>query len=236
MAVSFEWKSQAGNVVEKVQLAGSFTQWNPVEMEKSFEEPDEKWALKLDLPPGEYEFKFVVDGNWVIDEDQPTKLSQVGTLNNVISVKGSSIELSTGSMSTGSSSIEAISHPSSEDEGWEVITPPQKTPTIEIERKFIVPIDYHDKLLAHGFARENVYDEVLVDKYYDTCEYALLKKDHWLRQRNGDWELKYPVGLHDKVQNFSGPKKKIVNSISFLGRIHCLPRDNFPGRNPINVE
>ena len=105
-------------------------------------------------------------------------------------------------MST-SSSIEAISNPPSEDEGWEVITPPQKSPTIEIERKFIVPIDYHDKLLAHGFAREKVYDEVLVDKYYDTCEYALLKKDHWLRQRNGDWELKYPVGLHDKVSTIT---------------------------------
>ena len=113
-------------------------------------------------------------------------------------------------MST-SSSIEAISNPPSEDEGWEVITPPQKSPTIEIERKFIVPIDYHDKLLAHGFAREKVYDEVLVDKYYDTCEYALLKKDHWLRQRNGDWELKYPVGLHDKVSTiivFENHEKK----------------------------
>ena len=89
MAVSFEWKpAESGrNVVEKVQLAGSFTQWNPVEMEKSF---DEKWALKLDLPPGEYEFKFVVDGNWVIDEGQPTKLSDVGTLNNVRVVKESS--------------------------------------------------------------------------------------------------------------------------------------------------
>jgi len=196
MAVSFEWKKSQGTVVEKVQLAGSFpaSQWNPVEMKKS--SCDEKWALKLDLPPGEYEFKFVVDGNWVIDEDQPTKLSEVGTLNNVIVVKNESSS-TTSSMST-SSSIEAISHPHSEDEGWEVITPPQKSPTIEIERKFIVPIDYHDKLLAHGFAREKVYDEVLVDKYYDTCEYALLKKDHWLRQRNGDWELKYPVGLHDK--------------------------------------
>ena len=57
-------------------------------MEKSFE--NEKWALKLDLPPGEYEFKFVVDGNWVIDEGQPTKLSDVGTLNNVRVVKESS--------------------------------------------------------------------------------------------------------------------------------------------------
>ena len=90
MAVSFEWKKSQGTVVEKVQLAGSFpaSQWNPVEMEKS--SCDEKWALKLDLPPGEYEFKFVVDGNWVIDEDQPTKLSEVGTLNNVIVVKNES--------------------------------------------------------------------------------------------------------------------------------------------------
>ena len=88
------------------------------------------------------------------------------------------------------------------------MTTPEKTPTIEIEQKFIVPIDYHDKLLANGFTQENVHDEVLLDKYYDTCEYALIKKDHWLRQRNGDWELKYPVGLHEKVPNF----------LSFLGK------------------
>ena len=52
----------------------------------------DKWALKLDLPPGEYEFKFVVDGNWVHDEGQPSKTSsnEMGTLNNVINVAAAS--------------------------------------------------------------------------------------------------------------------------------------------------
>ena len=55
-STSFEWNGNAA--VEKVQLAGSFTQWKPVEMEKNSAAADEKWALKLDLSPGEYEFKF----------------------------------------------------------------------------------------------------------------------------------------------------------------------------------
>ena len=87
MAVLFEWNNGA---VEKVQLAGSFTQWKPVEMVKTL--GTDKWALKLDLPPGEYEFKFVVDGNWVHDEGQPSKTSsnEMGTLNNVINVAAAS--------------------------------------------------------------------------------------------------------------------------------------------------
>ena len=84
MAVLFEWNNGA---VEKVQLAGSFTQWKPVEMVKTL--GTDKWALKLDLPPGEYEFKFVVDGNWVHDEGQPSKRNEMGTLNNVINVVAS---------------------------------------------------------------------------------------------------------------------------------------------------
>ena len=73
ITTSFEWNGGSCCAVEKVQLAGSFTQWKPVEMEKNSAAADEKWALKLDLSPGEYEFKFVVDGNWVCDELLPTK-------------------------------------------------------------------------------------------------------------------------------------------------------------------
>ena len=82
---SFEW---SGEAAEKVQLAGSFTQWKPVEMEKT---SDEKWALKLDLPPGEYEFKFVVQGNWIHDELLPTKTNEMGTKNNFVIVQGRKI-------------------------------------------------------------------------------------------------------------------------------------------------
>ena len=75
----------------------------------------------------------------------------------------------------------------------------------QIEWKFIVPDNYHERLTAQGFQLQQEFDEVLVDKYYDTHEHDLIKEDHWLRQRNGDWELKYPVGLdgHKQVGSFT---------------------------------
>jgi len=191
ITTSFEWNGGSCCAVEKVQLAGSFTQWEPVDMEKN-SESGEKWALKLDLSPGEYEFKFVVDGKWLHNELLPIKTNEEGIMNNVITVEEKALSMST------SSSIEAINEDEidDEDEGWEVIQNPQ----IEIERKFIVPDNYHERLTAQGFQLQQEFDEVLVDKYYDTYEHALIKEDHWLRQRNGDWELKYPVGIDGHSQ------------------------------------
>lgn len=194
ISTSFEWNGGSCCAVEKVQLAGSFTQWKPVDMEKnSAESTGEKWALKLDLSPGEYEFKFVVDGKWLHNELLPTKTNDEGIINNVITVEEKALSMST------SSSIEAINEEElneADDEGWEVLQNPQ----IEIERKFIVPDNYHERLTAQGFQLQQEFDEVLVDKYYDTHEHDLIKEDHWLRQRNGDWELKYPVGLDGHKQ------------------------------------
>ena len=62
----------------------------------------------------------------------------------------------------------------------------------------MVPDNYHDHLVTHGFVLQQEFDEVLVDKYFDNHEHQLLKEDHWLRQRNGDWELKYP-GSHSQT-------------------------------------
>ena len=94
------------------------------------------------------------------------------------------------SMST-ASDIETIED--DEDEGWEVIDAPKQAPVIEIERKFIVPDNYHERLCNFGFQLQQEFDEVLVDQYFDTHDHDLVQKDHWLRKRNGDWELKYPV-------------------------------------------
>ena len=93
VSTSFEWNENVvenGNMVEKVELAGSFTQWEPVEMEKI---SDEKWSLKLDLSPGEHEFKFLVDGNWLHDELLPTKINEVGSKNNIVIVDGKFVSL-----------------------------------------------------------------------------------------------------------------------------------------------
>lgn len=69
-------------------------------------------------------------------------------------------------------------------------------PKLEVERKFVVPIDYKDRLAANGFEPVDQFRENLVDAYFDFAvgDFPLLTNDHWLRKRNGDWELKYPVG------------------------------------------
>lgn len=51
---------------KKVSIAGTFNNWDP---KKHTAKKDTKgnWSVKLDLKPGRYEYKFVVDGNWVND-------------------------------------------------------------------------------------------------------------------------------------------------------------------------
>ena len=44
-------------------LAGTFNHWNPnaTAMQRS---SGDEWTVALELPPGSYEYKFVVDGEW----------------------------------------------------------------------------------------------------------------------------------------------------------------------------
>jgi hypothetical protein len=51
----------------KVMLAGSFNDWNPdvTQMQKT----DSGWIARVKLSPGKYWYKFIVDGNWRIDDD-----------------------------------------------------------------------------------------------------------------------------------------------------------------------
>ena len=55
-------------VAEAVFLAGTFNDWraDATPMEKNSEG---EWTTSLDLEPGRYEFKFVVDGEWVCEEN-----------------------------------------------------------------------------------------------------------------------------------------------------------------------
>ncbi|XP_050030314.1 thiamine-triphosphatase-like [Dermacentor andersoni] len=62
----------------------------------------------------------------------------------------------------------------------------------EIERKFRVPPDVERRLLALGASL--VSRRTFVDAYYDTEDYFLCLRDHWLRLRsdeNNTWELKH---------------------------------------------
>ena len=46
-----------------VCVAGTFNGWDPAASPLT-RRADGTWAATLDLPPGRYEYKFVVDGEW----------------------------------------------------------------------------------------------------------------------------------------------------------------------------
>jgi 1,4-alpha-glucan branching enzyme len=53
-----------------VFLAGTFNGWNP-EGTPLVEDADGTWSAAVDLLPGRYEFKFVVDGVWCCEPGLP---------------------------------------------------------------------------------------------------------------------------------------------------------------------
>ncbi|HEV8287377.1 MAG TPA: hypothetical protein VGQ09_23885 [Chitinophagaceae bacterium] len=66
----------------KVMLAGSFNRWNPDAL--SMKKTDSGWIAIVKLSPGKYWYKFIVDGNWTVDNDN--RLSENDGLGNVNSV------------------------------------------------------------------------------------------------------------------------------------------------------
>ncbi len=71
-----------------VSVAGSFNDWDP--MSKVLADKDGNGVYRgiMMLIPGEYEYKFVVDGDWRIDENNPCFASNdLGTLNSVLKVE-----------------------------------------------------------------------------------------------------------------------------------------------------
>jgi Glycogen recognition site of AMP-activated protein kinase len=47
-------------------VAGSFNDWQPMATALHLSGPG-KWSGELTLPPGQYEYLFLVDGQWVPD-------------------------------------------------------------------------------------------------------------------------------------------------------------------------
>lgn len=68
-----------------VYLAGSFHKWQngKIKMKRTAE----GWAVSLILPAGNYDYKFVVDNDWILDPQNPAQDVEDGKLNSFIAVK-----------------------------------------------------------------------------------------------------------------------------------------------------
>ena len=74
-----------GSSITKVEIAGDFNEWVPTLMKK---QKGGEFALILNIQPGTYEYKFIVDGDWQVDPDHSAwALNPFGTLNSVIQVE-----------------------------------------------------------------------------------------------------------------------------------------------------
>lgn len=70
-----------------VMVAGSFNNWQP-EKQLLDKNGDGVYRCRLSLQPGEYQYKFVVDGVWCLDSSNPNFVpNTIGSLNSVLIVK-----------------------------------------------------------------------------------------------------------------------------------------------------
>jgi len=75
--------------VNKVFIAGEFNGWNSSLNQLLDEDGDGTYQINLPIPPGLYQYKFVVDGRWIQDPENENKSPDgFGGFNSVINVKG----------------------------------------------------------------------------------------------------------------------------------------------------
>lgn len=74
-----------------VRIAGDFNGWVPDKGVRSLiesEGPERVWTKILTLPPGTYEYRYIVDGEWREDPDNPQRVpSALGGRNSILVVR-----------------------------------------------------------------------------------------------------------------------------------------------------
>jgi 1,4-alpha-glucan branching enzyme len=68
----------------QVILAGTFNEWSTVGLVMN--KTAQGWELPFVLRPGYYQYKFIIDGNWMADKMQPITLTEDGQVNNFVVV------------------------------------------------------------------------------------------------------------------------------------------------------
>ena len=72
---------------DRVGIVGDFNHWSEDEAFIMQRDDEGTWSKEIPLAPGIYEYKFVVDGNWLLDQTNPnTVVTPSGIRNSVIAI------------------------------------------------------------------------------------------------------------------------------------------------------
>jgi 1,4-alpha-glucan branching enzyme len=81
-SVSFVCEALGG--ARQVSLVGDFNGWAP-DVRRMVKGKDGTFRARVELEPGQYQYKFVVDGDWRHDPTADAQVAnQYGTLNSVV--------------------------------------------------------------------------------------------------------------------------------------------------------
>ncbi len=73
-------------LAKQVYLSGGFNSWNETDL--PMKKNKDGWSLTLDLPGGKHHYKYIVDGKWIIDPENPLKeYDSSGNINSAILVE-----------------------------------------------------------------------------------------------------------------------------------------------------
>ncbi|XP_071803449.1 5'-AMP-activated protein kinase subunit beta-2-like [Asterias amurensis] len=86
LPVVFKWEGGGKNVF----ISGSFNHWSKkIPLNKSHGD----FTTIIDLPEGEHQYKYFVDGQWQHNTKQPTRANEFGAMNNVVKVQDTDFEV-----------------------------------------------------------------------------------------------------------------------------------------------
>lgn len=72
---------------KRVSLAGNFNNWNTKSL-NARKDSKGNWVVKVNLKPGRYEYKFIVDGSWLNDPHCNSCVpNSLGTQNCLLEIK-----------------------------------------------------------------------------------------------------------------------------------------------------
>ena len=84
-AVTFTVHGDKGRAV---YLAGEFNKWDPTAKKMAYKARSGIYTATVKLAPGDYQYKFVIDGTWCADPENVNAVPNGhGTFNSVVTVK-----------------------------------------------------------------------------------------------------------------------------------------------------